>query len=235
MAYSNDGANIAIGMRNGYLLIVDSQFAPVAKTQHSKNGTEITAIKFSPDNKICAVGDQDGHIRLYDVNSKFRRAKICPGSKSFHKKNSTAVTAIDFSKDGSRLMTNNRSGEVLFYDTDTGKAVTNTEELRKLSFGFDLWYTWSCTFGWPVQGIFPANSDGSDVNACARSKDERVVATGDDAGRVNLYRFPCPQPNATACQSVGHSAHVANVAFSQKSDHLLSCGGADLSIFQWKY
>ena len=32
VSYSNNGANIAIGMRNGYLLVVDAQFKPVAKT-----------------------------------------------------------------------------------------------------------------------------------------------------------------------------------------------------------
>ena len=127
-------------------------------------------------------------------------------------------------------MTNNRGGEVLFFDADTGKHLTNFDDLRNMD-----WPTWSCTFGWPVQGIFPANSDGSDVNACSRSPDGGVIATGDDAGRVNLYRFPCPAPSATPCQSIGHSAHVANVAFSLGSPHLLSSGGADLCIFQWKY
>jgi hypothetical protein len=32
VAYNNGGTLIAIGMRNGYLLVVDSAFAPVAKT-----------------------------------------------------------------------------------------------------------------------------------------------------------------------------------------------------------
>jgi len=220
-------------MRNGYLLVVNSQFAPVAKTQHSKTGTEISAIRFSPDNKICAVGGQDGSLRLYDVASKFRRAKQCPPNKGYNairKKSTSAVIHLDFSKDGKVLMINNAAGEVHFFDADTGNPRIKVEELRNLE-----WPTWSCTFGWPVQGIFPANSNFYDVNACSRSPDGGVVATGDDAGRVNLYRFPCPQPNATACQSIGHSAHVANVAFSRDSEHLLSSGGADLCVFQWKY
>jgi len=133
---------------------------------------------------------------------------------------------MDFSKDGKVLMTNNSGGELFFFDAETGKHLQNVESLRNLE-----WATWSCTFGWPVQGIFPANSTGSDINACSRHKDERLIATGDDDGRVNLYKFPCPQPNATACQSIGHSAHVANVTFSLGSDHVLSTGGADLCVF----
>ena len=42
------------------------------------------------------------------------------------------------------------------------------------------WASWTCTIGWPVQGIWPANSDGTDVNACDRSPDGTVLATGDD-------------------------------------------------------
>ena len=167
-------------MRNGYLLVVDEEFAPVAKTQHSKTGHAISVIKFSPDDSICAVAGHDGRVRLYDVASKFRKATVI-------KKNTSAVTHLDFSADGRYLMTNSLSYEVLFFDAKTGKHIGKCSELRDVK-----WLTWSCTFGWPVQGIFPANSDGSDVNACARSPDGAVVATGDDFGRVNLYRFPCP-------------------------------------------
>jgi len=77
------------------------------------------------------------------------------------------------------------------------------------------------------------------VNACSRSPDGAVLATGDDCGRVNLFRFPCPQPLATSSQSIGHSAHVTNVSFSpateKTKERLLSAGGADQCVFQWKY
>ena len=111
--------------------------------------------------------------------------------------------------DGMYLMTNSLSYEVLFFEVNTGKHIPDCGFLKDMD-----WHTWTCTLGWPVQGIFPANSDGSDVNACSRSPDGAVLATADDAGRVNLYRYPCPVENATSCQSIGHSAHVTNVSFS---------------------
>ncbi len=80
-------------MRNGYLLVVDENFAPVAKTQHSKTGKEITVIKFSPDDTMCAVGGNDGRVKIYDVKSKFRKAIVI-------KKNTLAVIHLDFSIDG---------------------------------------------------------------------------------------------------------------------------------------
>lgn len=34
---------------------------------------------------------------------------------------------------------------------------------------------------------------------------------------------------------VGHSAHVTNVRFSSDKLHVISIGGADHSVFQWKF
>ena len=102
VAYNNEGTRIAIGMRNGYLLVVDEKFAPVAKTQHSKTGKAITVIRFSPNDELCAVGGQDGRGRLYETKSKFRKAKVI-------KKNTSPITHLDFSADGEYLVTNSES------------------------------------------------------------------------------------------------------------------------------
>lgn len=34
---------------------------------------------------------------------------------------------------------------------------------------------------------------------------------------------------------VGHSAHVTNVRFSHDKSHVITLGGADHAIFQWKF
>ena len=46
-----------------------------------------------------------------------------------------------------------------------------------------------CLFSLP--GIWPDGADGTDVNSVDRSKGKQLVATGDDFGNVNLYRYPC--------------------------------------------
>ena len=45
-----------------------------------------------------------------------------------------------------------------------------------------------------VAGIWPEGADGTDVNACARSHNQTMVASADDFGKVNLYAYPCCQP-----------------------------------------
>ena len=53
------------------------------------------------------------------------------------------------------------------------------------------WETYTCTLGFPVMGIWPSGSDGTDVNALDRSKSQKYVATADDLGLVKLFNYPC--------------------------------------------
>lgn len=127
VAYSGDCSLLAIGMQNGYLLVVDSKtFLPVAKTQFSKAGAAITVVKFSRDNNTCAVGGKDGYIKLYDVRQRFKKAKII-------KKSSSAITHIDFSDDDKHIMVNNLSYELLCFDAVTGKHVPDVSSLRDVA------------------------------------------------------------------------------------------------------
>ena len=57
------------------------------------------------------------------------------------------------------------------------------------------WNTWTCTHGFPVQGIW-SGVDYTDVNTCDRSHDGSIIATGDDFGNVKLFKYPCTVPKA---------------------------------------
>jgi hypothetical protein len=45
--------------------------------------------------------------------------------------------------------------------------------------------------GFPVLGVWPDGSDGSDVNAAHRSSDGGLVLTADDYGGIKLFNAPC--------------------------------------------
>lgn len=51
-------------------------------------------------------------------------------------------------------------------------------------------------------GIWPEGADGTDVNACSRSNNESYLATADDFGKVNLYKYPCCQPKVQLYSTV---------------------------------
>lgn len=99
----------------------------------------------------------------------------------------------------------------------------------------EVWTSWTCIIGWPVQGIWPPCSDGSDINTVDRDSRREVIATGDDFGKVKLFKYPCAKTNANAIPYGGHSAHVTQVRFNADNTYLISTGGGEKSIFVWKF
>ena len=64
------------------------------------------------------------------------------------------------------------------------------------------WATQYCTLCFEAAGIWPEGADGTDVNASARSYKRHLVASADDFGKVNLFRYPAYQPRVS-CLSLG--------------------------------
>lgn len=119
--------------------------------------------------------------------------------------------------------------ELLFWDTKTGKRNGNASKLRDVE-----WGTWTATLGWPAQGIWKEGQDGTDVNSVDRSPSQKLLVTGDDDGKVNLFRYPCVDKESAMRTSVGHSSHVTNVRFTYDESYVISTGGRDRCILQWK-
>lgn len=59
------------------------------------------------------------------------------------------------------------------------------------------WATHNCTIAFTSIGIWPENADGTDVNFCDRSHNQKFLATGDDFGKVKLYSYPTCQPKVS--------------------------------------
>lgn len=128
-------------------------------------------------------------------------------------------------------MSNCTSYNILFFDVRAGKHnPSGASALRD-----ETWESWTCSLGWPVQGIFPPCADGSDINSVDRSPDGTVLATADDFGMVKLFKYPCPVERGAFNAFKGHSSHVTNVRFVKNSPYLISTGGEDKCIFQWRY
>jgi WD40 repeat protein len=52
---------------------------------------------------------------------------------------------------------------------------------------------------------------------------------------VKLFKYPSPVEKASYNQYIGHSSHVTNARFVKSSPYLITTGGEDKCIFQWKY
>jgi len=88
-----------------------------------------------------------------------------------------------------------------------------------------------------VQGIWDPDYDQTDINAVHESKSGDTVALGDDYGMVKILNYPSFSGKECAgyASYCGHSSHVTCVRFSHDDAYLISTGGADASIFQWKF
>lgn len=218
---SSDGQMVAIGCKNGKVLIMNTaDLTPIKEFESGKK--QISEVKFSPDCKLLAVGSHDSRIRIYTTTG-FKLAAQCT-------KNLSTVTHIDWAANSQALQSNSTSYEILFF-TSNGSQVTSGGSTYK----DEEWASWTCVIGWPVQGIWEPEADGTDVNAVVRSKDKTVLATSDDYGKVKLFKYPCVKEHSANQEFIGHSSHVTNVRFSAKEDYLVSTGGNDKCIIQWKY
>ena len=66
-------------------------------------------------------------------------------------------------------------------------------------------------------------------------KTKRVIVTSDDYSKVKLFRYPSPVERAAYNQYNGHSSHVTTVRFMSNNKYVISTGGNDKSIFQFKF
>jgi microtubule-associated protein-like 6 len=188
----------------------------------------ISDIKFSNDGRTVVAGAHDCKIYIYNV---VERKEL--SLKTVFTKHNAVINHLDLSVD-SRFMQSNCAGyELLFSDITTGKQITNPNEVKDVK-----WQSWTCTLGWPVQGIWGAEMKGSDINAVARSHTGHLLATSDDSGKVHLFRYPVMDTNKKGEKSLqfsGHSSHIMNIKFTAGDEYLISVGGNDKCIFQWKH
>jgi WD40 repeat protein len=188
----------------------------------------ISDVKFTPDCQSVIAGAHDCKIYVYDI--KKDNAGYSLKLRTTFAKHNSVINHIDVSNDGRFMQSNCSAYELLFCDLGSGKQVTSATELRDVK-----WDTWTCTLGWPVQGIWATGMDGSDINAVARSHSGHLVATSDDFGKVNLFRYPCVKAGAQSVAYHGHSSHVMNVRWTVGDEFVLTCGGNDKCVMQWSH
>ncbi|XP_050447337.1 echinoderm microtubule-associated protein-like 2 isoform X5 [Cataglyphis hispanica] len=223
IAFSPDGNIIVVGCVSGKWLAIDSETRELY-THHSDGSEPIQVVQFSPDGTLLALGSRDNYIYIYQVNedaTKYSRVGRCMGHSSF-------ITHLDWSVDGQYLRSNSGDYELLYWNPGVCRQIPQSSTLRNVD-----WATHTCVISFETIGIWPEGADGTDVNNCTRSGDGKLLATGDDFGKVKLFSHPACQPKSLYHSYGGHSSHVTNVSFLQDDSRLVSTGGADTSVLQW--
>ncbi|XP_058605616.1 echinoderm microtubule-associated protein-like 1 isoform X1 [Onychostoma macrolepis] len=218
------GATVAIGTQTGRWLVLDTESKDLV-TVHTDGNEQLSVMHFSPDGHFLAIGSHDNYIYIYAVaenGKKYSRVGKCSGHSSF-------ITHLDWSVDSQYLVSNSGDYEILYWIPSVCKQVVSVETTRDIE-----WATFTCTLSFHVFGLWPDGSDGTDINAVCSSNAKRLLVTGDDFGKVHLFSFPCSQSRAPSHIYGGHSSHVTNVNFLRDDSHLISTGGKDMSVMQWR-
>uniref|UniRef100_A0A0K8T6W4 Echinoderm microtubule-associated protein-like 2 n=3 Tax=Lygus hesperus TaxID=30085 RepID=A0A0K8T6W4_LYGHE len=223
-AFSPDGLSIVIGCVSGKWLLMDSDSREITAA-HTDGSEPIQVISYSPNGELLAIGSRDNNIYVYQVGDtarRYNRIGRCSGHSSF-------ITHLDWSTDSQYLRSNSGDYEVLFWNAGVCRQVTQPSKMRDVE-----WATHNCTLAFTSVGIWPESADGTDVNACCVSHSKALLATADDFSKVKLYSYPVIQPKSLCHTYGGHSSHVTNVAFLNDDTRLVSIGGKDTSVLQWK-
>uniref|UniRef100_A0A8C6PTF1 EMAP like 3 n=1 Tax=Nothobranchius furzeri TaxID=105023 RepID=A0A8C6PTF1_NOTFU len=219
------GSVVSVGLSTGRWVVLDLLTKEVLSDSTDGN-EQLSVMRYSPDGSFLAVGSHDNFIYIYSVTESGRcysRLGKCNGHSSF-------ITHLDWSKDGKYIMSNSGDYEILYWEIGDGcKLLRNRFESKDRE-----WASYTCVLGFHVMGVWLEGSDGTDINALCRSHSERVVAVADDFCKVHLFQYPCPKLKAPSHKYEGHGSHVTNVRFTHNDSHLLSMGGKDTCILQWR-
>ena len=76
-------------------------------------------------------------------------------------------------------------------------------------------------------------TNGTDLNDATLTSDGKLIASGDDYGQVRLHNYPSTDPKTCGVYS-GHIEFVVGVEFLRDDTQLITAGGEDMAVFQWR-
>jgi microtubule-associated protein-like 6 len=137
VAFSPDGFQIAVGLFDGKVKILSEELNSEFKTV--KVAPEwIQCIKYSPNGASLAVGSHDTKIYILETRN-YSITSVCHGHHSF-------IREFDFNDRSDRLQSVSGDYEILFWNVSDGLQIKSASALRD-----EVWATYTCTLGWPVQ------------------------------------------------------------------------------------
>jgi WD40 repeat protein len=198
------GYFLVVGLNDGAMILSRVQFEGggldiTFRGSFARNRTGITAIAFSPNNRILASGNRGGEIFLWDAETQEALVKL-PGHEEYH-----AVQDLKWSSDGSQLLSGGRDGRVILWDMRTlsplmefeghqGEVLAvflgpETAQLASVDQVGDL-IGWQAVNNQPLHIVSPAKSE---LVTAAWSTGGDLLAVVDAEARLITWDYKPPQ------------------------------------------
>ena len=233
--YKTSGSKFPLQKKEGAFAVLNEETL-VIKYEARDSKKWIRDIKFSPDGETLGVASQDHAIYLYNAEDYASKGKC--------KKHTAFVSHFDFSLDSLYLQSNCGAHELLYFDATNGKEIPRAEELKDMD-----WNSSTSPCSWASQGLWgqqPFAHETLDIYATDRvvlpsastskgAPSIPLLASMDNFGRLRVHRYPCATKGSAYLERTGHCLNGRNVRFhAVEPQVLLSVGGEDRCIFQWR-
>ncbi len=113
LAYSPNGGELAVGLSDGRLLLIDPSRPSAETAPLVSNHGGVLSLAFDPTGSTLAAGGQDGSVTLWDVAT---RTALGPALSS----QTGDVSALAFVNHGSEIVAGASDGTVVTYNIDPG-------------------------------------------------------------------------------------------------------------------
>ncbi|CAM9330895.1 unnamed protein product, partial [Chrysoparadoxa australica] len=196
-------------------------------TELSGPGGPVTALRFSPTGAVLAVGSEDKTVHLFGTAEKeWAMSGKCAAMGG-------AVISIDFTADGAWLRANSDALDMAVFNAETGETAAEGYAALRGEDGQALieWASATCTMTYGTQGV-----EAGITSADVLKGEVPLLVTGENCGRVILYKFPCltEAPDGSSSSSfTAHAGPVGAISLSGEGSHCISTGSADRCICQW--
>ena len=121
----------------------DSKIDTQNDTINQSKLASVLFLKFSPNNEYLAVACDDNLIHILSLTHQYKRVNICRG-------HSNTILNIDYSIDSNYLQSNDCNNNILYWNLNNSiNLLIDSYKAKDIQ-----WNSYTCRFGWAVQGIY---------------------------------------------------------------------------------